>query len=120
MNVTPPPAGAGPSSRPMRVFESHYSGLDSWSSPFNYRLLRAGRRITYEDTRGSAWHAIVGLAAPLAKDVNLGLSFEYLRIQSTGTHRWTDSLANADMSWDHGVEVWSEQKSVNLKLQYVF
>ena len=86
----------------------------------DHHLLRAGRRITYEDTRGSAWHAIVGLSAPLSTDWNLGLAFEYLRIQSTGTHRWTDSLANADMSWDHGVEVWSEQKSVNLKLQYVF
>jgi len=86
----------------------------------DHHLLRPGRRITYEDTRGSAWHAIVGLAAPLAKDVNLGLSFEYLRIESTGTHRWTDSLANGDLSWDNGVKVWSEQKSVNLNLQYVF
>ena len=86
----------------------------------DHHLLRPGRRITYEDTRGSAWHAIVGLAAPLAQDWNLGLSFEYLRIESTGTHRWTDSQANGDLSWDHGVKVWSEQKSVNLKLQYVF
>ena len=86
----------------------------------DHHLLRPGRRITYEDTRGSAWHAIVGLSTPLAKDFNLGLSFEYLRIESTGTHRWTDSLANADLSWDHGVKVWSEQKSVNLKLQYLF
>ena len=86
----------------------------------DHHLLRAGRRMTYEDTRGSAWHAIVGLTAPLAKDVNLGVSFEYLRIESTGTHRWTDSLANGDLSWDHGVKVWSEQKSVNLNLQYLF
>ena len=86
----------------------------------DHHLLRAGRRMTYEDTRGSAWHAIVGLTTPLAKDVNLGLSFEYLRIESTGTHRWTDSLANGDLSWDHGVKVWSEQKSVNLNLQYLF
>ncbi len=86
----------------------------------DHHLLRPGRRITYEDTRGSAWHASVGLSAPLARDWNLGLSFEYLRIESTGTHRWTDSLANADQSWDNGVKVWSEQKSVNLKLQYVF
>ena len=83
-------------------------------------LLRPGKRMTYEDTRGSAWHAIVGLTAPLAKDFKLGLSFEYLRIESTGTHRWTDSLFGADMSWDHGVKVWSVQKSVNLNLQYLF
>ena len=31
-----------------------------------------------------------------------------------------NTLANADESWDNGVKVWSEQKSVNLKLQYVF
>ena len=86
----------------------------------DHHLLRPGRRITYEDTRGSAWHAIVGLSAPLGPDWNLGLAFEYLRIESTGTHRWTDSQLNADQRWDNGVKVWSEQKSVNLKLQYVF
>lgn len=51
MNTTPPPADTGPSSRPIRVFESHYSGLDSWSSPFNYRLLRAGHIAASADYR---------------------------------------------------------------------
>ena len=86
----------------------------------DHHLLRPGKRMTYEDTRGSAWHAMLGLTAPLAKDLNLGLSLEYLRIQSTGTHRWSDSLAGAELTWDNGVKVWSAQTSVNLNLQYVF
>lgn len=86
----------------------------------DHHLLRPGERMTYEDTRGDAWHAIIGLSAPLSKDMSAGLSFEYLRIRSSGTHRWTDSQAGADMSWDHGVKVWSDQSSVNLNLQYLF
>lgn len=76
--------------------------------------------MTYENTHGGAWHAIVGLIAPLSKDLNLGLSFEYLRIKTSGTHRWTDSIENMDLSWDNGVKVWSEQMNMNLNLQYVF
>ena len=50
--LVPPEAEAGGAPRrPTHVFESHYSGLDSWSSPFNYRLLRAGHIATGADYR---------------------------------------------------------------------
>lgn len=43
------PAGASP--RHTRVIESYYSGLDGPSSPFNYRLLRAGHIAAGADYR---------------------------------------------------------------------
>ena len=86
----------------------------------DHHLQREGKRMTYENTHGGAWHVMVGLIAPLSKDLNLGLSFEYLRIKTSGTHRLTDSAANIDLGWDNGVKVWSEQMNTNLSLQYVF
>ena len=51
-DLPPPEANAGDARRrATHVFESHYSGLDSWSSPFNYRLLRAGHIATGPDYR---------------------------------------------------------------------
>ncbi len=86
----------------------------------DHHLQRPGKRMTYENTRGGAWHAVVGLTTPLSKDLNLGLSFEYLRIKTSGTHRLTYDLFDCDESWDNGVNVWSEQKNVSISLQYVF
>ena len=37
--------------RRTRILKSYYCGLDSWSSPFNYRLLRAGHIATGPDYR---------------------------------------------------------------------
>lgn len=45
------PAPTLPAPGGTRVIESHYSGLDSWSSPFNYRLLRAGHIVTGPEYR---------------------------------------------------------------------
>lgn len=52
--------------------------------------------------------------------MNLGLSFDYLRIQTSGTHRLTNGMMDIDQSFDHGVKVWSDQMSVKLNLQFVF
>ena len=54
------------------------------------------------------------------QQVNLGIDLDYLRIQTTGTHRWTDSAYGADMSWTNGARVWSEQISATMSLQYIF
>lgn len=85
-------------------------------------LLRGdgGNRMTYEKTKGDAWHASLALKAGLSENINAGLEFEYLRIMSIGTHQWQHDIYNTDESWDNGVKVWSEQMSMMLKLEYLF
>ncbi|MDD5167723.1 MAG: omptin family outer membrane protease [Syntrophales bacterium] len=87
----------------------------------DHHLLREGNRFTYETTYGDARHASIGLKAGLTEQVNLGIDLDYLRIQTTGTHRWSDSAYGVvDASWISGVKVWSEQISATVSLQYAF
>ncbi len=83
-------------------------------------LLRMGNRFTYEDTYGHAWHASIGLKKGLTKNLFLGFDFDYLRISTTGSHRFLNRPFNIDISWGNGVKVWSEQKSVSVSLEYRF
>lgn len=86
----------------------------------DHHLLRRGIRMTYEDTRGNAWHAQVGLSAPLNKHLTAGVTFEYLRIETTGDHLWTDSVEQVEQVWSNGVKVWSEQMNLMFTLRYLF
>jgi len=86
----------------------------------DHHLLRAGNRFTYESTTGDAWHASLGLKMGLTENINAGMELDYLRIQTTGTHRWVDSTGPFDMSWTNGVNVWSDQVSLMLNLEYRF
>ncbi|MDA8126534.1 MAG: hypothetical protein M0009_15280 [Deltaproteobacteria bacterium] len=83
-------------------------------------LLRAGNRWTYEKTSGDGWHASLGLKAALARNISVGLEADYLRIRTQGSHRWVHDVINADMTWDHGVKVWSDQTSLTTRLEYRF
>ncbi len=86
----------------------------------DHHLLRAGNRFTYENTTGDALHASIGVKMGLTKNINMGVEFDYLRIQTTGTHRWVESVSPTDMSWNNGVKVWSEQMNLMLNVEYVF
>ncbi|RJR47250.1 MAG: omptin family outer membrane protease [Desulfobacteraceae bacterium] len=81
-------------------------------------LLRAFNRTTIEDTTGDAWHGLVGIVAGLKKNLDLGLEVDYLSIKTTGTHELRTDLFS--FSFSHGVEVWSEQLSMLVKLGYRF
>ncbi|RJR43035.1 MAG: hypothetical protein C4576_15240, partial [Desulfobacteraceae bacterium] len=81
-------------------------------------LLRPFNRITIEDTAGDAWHGLVGIVAGLKKNLDLGLEVDYLTIKTTGTHELRTDLFS--FSFSHGVEVWSEQLSILIKLGYRF
>ncbi len=83
-------------------------------------LLREGDRLTYDDTYGHAWHASVGLKKGLLRNLFLGADFDYLRIDTTGSHRLVNRPFRVDMSFSNGVKVWSEQKSISLSLEYRF
>lgn len=82
-------------------------------------LLRAGNRITRENTSGDAWHAVFGALIELTPSTNLKLEFEYLRIETNGSHKLSADYYPT-LTWTHGVRVWSEQRSVNLNLEYRF
>jgi outer membrane protease len=83
-------------------------------------LLRGGRRFTYENTYGYAWHASAGLKKGLSKNLSLGLEAEYLQITTTGNHRFINEPLGQYFGWSNGVKVWSEQTSISLTLDYRF
>lgn len=85
-------------------------------------LLRGngGNRMTYEKTRGDAWHASLGFKAGLTENINAGVEFEYLRIRTEGSHQWVHDVRGINESWDNGVKVWSDQMSLMMSLEYMF
>ena len=83
-------------------------------------LLRMGRRYTYEDTRGQAWHALLGIRAGLMEHVTLGLEVDYLYLSTTGSHRLVNEPFDIDFAFHHGVNVWSRQLSLSMTLEFVF
>jgi hypothetical protein len=83
-------------------------------------LLRVGDRRTYENTRGDAWHALLGLNVGITDSINLNLAVDYLKIQSTGSHRLVNHAFDIDFTFDHGVKVWSQQTSINVNVEYLF
>jgi hypothetical protein len=85
----------------------------------DHHLLR-GNRMTYEKTDGSAWHASLGFKAGLTQNMSAGMEAEYLLIRTKGSHRIVYDVYDIDMSWDNGVEVWSEQMSLMVSLDYLF
>lgn len=87
----------------------------------DHHLLR-GDRITEEHTTGQAWHGALGLRVPVGQWGILALSCDYLRIRTSGQHDWyPDPRENmAPESWDYGVDVWSDQRSLSLSLEIPF
>jgi len=77
-----------------------------------------GDRTTDEHTTGSAWHGLAGVEIGLTEHLDLGLEADYLRIESTGSHKLEDS--GYTLTWSDGVRAWSEQSSLTLKLGYRF
>lgn len=86
----------------------------------DHHLLRPGNRITEESTTGLAWHAALGLEAPLAGNFFLEVQAEYLNIVTSGSHRLCNDLFDIDMIFDNGVNVWSQQCTMSVALKYCF
>lgn len=86
----------------------------------DHHLLREGRRFTYENTYGHAWHGSVDLKKDLSKNLTLGLGIDYLALRTTGSHRLVNAPLGTDLRWSRGVKVWSDQASASLTLEYRF
>jgi hypothetical protein len=86
----------------------------------DHHLLREGNRYTYENTYGEAWHVSAGFKKSLYKSLFLGVEAEYLLIKTTGTHQLVNNVYDVYYSWSNEVNVWSEQMSASLSLEYRF
>jgi len=110
--------------RHLKVLRLKLQGQLDWAYVDGYNsdhhLLRTGNRMTYERTKGDAWHASLGLKAGLTDHINAGVEFEYLRIRTEGSHQLVNDTFGIDFSFDHGVKVWSDQFNLMMRLEYMF
>jgi hypothetical protein len=83
-------------------------------------LLRIGNRITYENTWGDAWHALLGLKIDMTKSFSANLAADYLNVRTKGSHRLVNNAFDLDYRFGNGVKVWSEQISITMNLEYRF
>lgn len=88
-------------------------------SNWDHHLLRAGTRITEEQTDGNGWHASVGLLFGLRPGLDLGIDADYLKLDTSGTHTWRDDAYPTE-TWSNGVRGWSEQYGVTVRAQFRF
>jgi len=86
----------------------------------DHHLLRAGERFTYEKTSGDAWHASLGLDIGLTQRLSVSFDADYLRLDTTGSHRWLNTLFGEDTSSNYAVKVWSQQASFTMGVKYAF
>jgi hypothetical protein len=86
------------------------------------RHLLRGDRVTEESTKGDAWHLALGLKVPVGGWGAVNLSCDYLRIRTTGDHRWMDTEDGyaVDETWSDGVKVWSDQIAFSLAWEIEF
>jgi hypothetical protein len=105
---------------PRLIFRGQVDWAYVYGENSDHHLLRDGVRMTYERTRGQAWHASIGVKAGLTRNIHAGVEAEYLLIRTTGSHQLVNDIVNIDQSWDDGVKVWSEQMSLKLSLEYLF
>lgn len=86
----------------------------------DHHLLRAGRRYTYEDTHGDAWHGSFGIEAEPVEHLKIAFEGDFLAISTRGTHRLVNDLFDIDFSWSNGVRAWSDQNRLSLSVRYAF
>lgn len=74
-------------------------------------LLRAGNRITQENTRGHCWHASATAAFIFSDMFRARIEADFQRLLTNGGHRLMNYPLEIDFSFD-GAHVWSDQFSV--------
>lgn len=82
-------------------------------------LLRRGRRITRENTRGHCWHAEATASFFVRHNIKALLNADFKRIVTDGGHQLTNSVFNIDFSFD-GARVWSDQLSITAATELIF
>jgi hypothetical protein len=82
-------------------------------------LLRAGERITVEQTSGHCWHGAVRATAAVSAGVRAGVAFDFKRLLTNGSHQLTNPLFSLDFSFS-GSKVWSDQAAISGYLEMRF
>ena len=98
-------------------------GEADWGPALGYNedhhILR-GDRWTYENTLGNALYFLAGLDMTVSKTITMGVGIDYLRIRTSGTHRWWDPANNLYESCTDDVKVWSDQLGLTARISYAF
>ena len=82
-------------------------------------LMRAGERITTENTRGHCWHGALGIGIRVRDTINFWVAGDFKRIKTNGSHQLTNRLLGVDFSFD-GSNVWSDQASLSAGAEFAF
>jgi outer membrane protease len=82
-------------------------------------LLRAGDRLTVENTKGHCWHAMVAIGFMRRGVVSARIEADFKRLMTDGDHQLSNNLFNLNFSFD-GSRVWSDQASISALGQLVF
>jgi hypothetical protein len=82
-------------------------------------LLRAGDRLTAENTRGHCWHVLVSMGLMRRGVLSARIEADFKRLMTDGDHQLSNNLFNLNFSFD-GSRVWSDQASVSALGQLVF
>jgi hypothetical protein len=82
-------------------------------------LLRAGERITRENTRGHAWHFALSASLVVSEALRARLEGSFNRIVTDGSHQLSNRWIGIDFSFD-GSRVWSDQGSVSAYAELLF
>ncbi len=86
----------------------------------DHHLMREGTRYTFENTTGDALHGSAGLKMDITSHLAAGIEFDWLKIESTGSHQLINKAFDVDLTFDNGVRSWSEQISIMFSMDYRF
>jgi hypothetical protein len=82
-------------------------------------LLRSGERITIENGSGHCWHFGIAVTSRTSRSIRAGVSIDFMRVITDGSHRLLNSPFSIDFSFD-GSKAWSDQLSGELTAEIVF
>lgn len=112
-------AGALSSMMPMLTLDLQFDYALVNGANEDLHLLRAGDRVTVENTRGHAWHCSASAVMRVRDCLRARIEGDFVRTLTDGSHRLTNSLFSLDFSFD-GSRVWSDQATVSGTLEWRF
>lgn len=88
-----------------------FRGDWGWTDGYNidHHLIREGDRYTKQSTHGDTWRVGLVFETLLRRCLSLGFEVDYLEISTKGRHHLINLPEGIDLTWDHGVQAWSNQ-----------
>jgi outer membrane protease len=82
-------------------------------------LLRAGERVTEENTNGHCWHIMLSMGFFRRGALSARIEGDFKRLMTDGNHQLRNNLFSLNFSFD-GSRVWSDQASISALAQLTF